>query len=146
MPNSSVRFPKRKTAVAEPAGGGESHRIFVTAGRGFRKLTAHIASIGDLLREADYWARKSKANQIGKIISSRLSTRRFTAATALSRPCWNRLTKELFSSTSKANASGRSTVWSCTTSRAIPSASRRELPRRSGLARANLSTLNEKSK
>lgn len=110
------------------------------------KLTAHIASIGDLLREADYWARKSKANQIGKIISSRLSTRRFTAATALSRPCWNRLTKELFSSTSKANASGRSTVWSCTTSRAIPSASRRELPRRSGLARANLSTLNEKSK
>lgn len=32
-----------------------------------RKLTAHIASIGDLLREADYWARKSKSNQIGKI-------------------------------------------------------------------------------
>ena len=32
----------------------------------FEKLTAHIASIGDLLREADYWARKSKANQIGK--------------------------------------------------------------------------------
>lgn len=32
-----------------------------------RKLTAHIASIGDLIREADYWARKSKANQIGKI-------------------------------------------------------------------------------
>lgn len=30
------------------------------------KLTAHIASIGDLLREADYWARHSKANQIGK--------------------------------------------------------------------------------
>ncbi len=30
------------------------------------KLTAHIASIGDLLREADYWARKSKSNQIGK--------------------------------------------------------------------------------
>ena len=30
------------------------------------KLTAHIASIGDLLREADYLARKSKANQIGK--------------------------------------------------------------------------------
>ncbi len=30
------------------------------------KLTAHIASIGDLLREADYWARKSKANLIGK--------------------------------------------------------------------------------
>lgn len=30
------------------------------------KLTAHIASIGDLLREADYWARKSKASQIGK--------------------------------------------------------------------------------
>ena len=31
-----------------------------------RKLTAHISSIGDLLREADYWARKSKSNQIGK--------------------------------------------------------------------------------
>lgn len=31
-----------------------------------RKLTAHIASIGDLIREADYWARKSKSNQIGK--------------------------------------------------------------------------------
>lgn len=31
-----------------------------------KKLTAHIASIGDLLREADYWARKSKSNQIGK--------------------------------------------------------------------------------
>lgn len=31
-----------------------------------RKLTAHIASIGDLLREADYWARKSHSNQIGK--------------------------------------------------------------------------------
>ena len=30
------------------------------------KLTAHIASIGDLLREADYWARISHANQIGK--------------------------------------------------------------------------------
>ena len=30
------------------------------------KLTAHIASIGDLLREADYWARKSKSNHIGK--------------------------------------------------------------------------------
>lgn len=30
------------------------------------KLSAHIASIGDLLREADYWARKSKSNQIGK--------------------------------------------------------------------------------
>ncbi len=30
------------------------------------KLTAHISSIGDLLREADYWARKSKAKQIGK--------------------------------------------------------------------------------
>ena len=30
------------------------------------KLTAHIASIGDLLREADYWARKSKSKQIGK--------------------------------------------------------------------------------
>lgn len=30
------------------------------------KLTAHVSSIGDLLREADYWARKSKANQIGK--------------------------------------------------------------------------------
>ena len=30
------------------------------------KLTAHIASIGDLLREANYWAKKSKSNQIGK--------------------------------------------------------------------------------
>lgn len=30
------------------------------------KLTAHITSIGDLLKEADYWARKSKASQIGK--------------------------------------------------------------------------------
>ncbi len=30
------------------------------------KLTAHIASIGDLLREADYWARKSKSTHIGK--------------------------------------------------------------------------------
>ncbi|MFI3242192.1 MAG: ATP-binding protein [Alphaproteobacteria bacterium] len=30
------------------------------------KLTAHITSIGDLLREADYWARKSKANIISK--------------------------------------------------------------------------------
>lgn len=30
------------------------------------KLTAHISSIGDLLREADYWARKSNAKQIGK--------------------------------------------------------------------------------
>jgi len=30
------------------------------------KLTAHISSIGDLLREADYWARKSNSNQIGK--------------------------------------------------------------------------------
>ncbi|MBR5599614.1 MAG: AAA family ATPase [Alphaproteobacteria bacterium] len=30
------------------------------------KLTAHVASIGDLIREADYWARKSKASQIGK--------------------------------------------------------------------------------
>lgn len=30
------------------------------------KLTAHIASIGDLLREADYWARKSGSKQIGK--------------------------------------------------------------------------------
>ncbi|MDR1026330.1 MAG: AAA family ATPase [Lactobacillus sp.] len=31
------------------------------------KLTAHIASIGDLLREAEYWARKSNANLIGKV-------------------------------------------------------------------------------
>ena len=31
-----------------------------------RKLTAHISSIGDLLREADYWARKSNSKQIGK--------------------------------------------------------------------------------
>lgn len=30
------------------------------------KLTAHVSSIGDLLKEADYWARKSKSNQIGK--------------------------------------------------------------------------------
>jgi len=30
------------------------------------KLTAHVASIGDLLKEADYWARKSKSSQIGK--------------------------------------------------------------------------------
>ena len=30
------------------------------------KLTAHVASIGDLLKEADYWARKSKSGQIGK--------------------------------------------------------------------------------
>lgn len=30
------------------------------------KLTAHVSSIGDLLKEADYWARKSKASQIGK--------------------------------------------------------------------------------
>ena len=30
------------------------------------KLTAHVSSIGDLLREADYWARKSKSKQIGK--------------------------------------------------------------------------------
>jgi len=30
------------------------------------KLTAHVASIGDLLKEADYWARKSKASLIGK--------------------------------------------------------------------------------
>lgn len=30
------------------------------------KLTAHVSSIGDLLKEADYWARKSKATQIGK--------------------------------------------------------------------------------
>ena len=30
------------------------------------KLTAHVTSIGDLLKEADYWARKSKASQIGK--------------------------------------------------------------------------------
>lgn len=30
------------------------------------KLTAHIASIGDLLREADYWACKSNSKQIGK--------------------------------------------------------------------------------
>ena len=29
-------------------------------------LTAHISSIGDLLREADYWARKSNSKQIGK--------------------------------------------------------------------------------
>ncbi len=31
-----------------------------------QKLTAHIASIGDLLREADYWATKTGAKQIGK--------------------------------------------------------------------------------
>lgn len=31
-----------------------------------KKLTAHISSISDLLKEADYWARKSKANQIAK--------------------------------------------------------------------------------
>lgn len=31
-----------------------------------QKLTAHIASIGDLLREADYWARVSNSKQIGK--------------------------------------------------------------------------------
>ena len=31
-----------------------------------KKLTAHIASIGDLLREADYWARVSNSKQIGK--------------------------------------------------------------------------------
>ncbi|MBO4294955.1 MAG: AAA family ATPase [Alphaproteobacteria bacterium] len=30
------------------------------------KLTAHIASIADLLREADYWASKTGAKQIGK--------------------------------------------------------------------------------
>ena len=30
------------------------------------KLTAHISSIGDLLREADYWARVSNSKQIGK--------------------------------------------------------------------------------
>lgn len=30
------------------------------------KLTAHVSSISDLLKEADYWARKSKASQIGK--------------------------------------------------------------------------------
>lgn len=30
------------------------------------KLTAHVSSIGDLLKEVDYWARKSKASQIGK--------------------------------------------------------------------------------
>lgn len=30
------------------------------------KLTAHVSFIGDLLKEADYWARKSKASQIGK--------------------------------------------------------------------------------
>lgn len=30
------------------------------------KLTAHVSSTGDLLKEADYWARKSKASQIGK--------------------------------------------------------------------------------
>lgn len=30
------------------------------------KLTAHVSSIGDLLKEADYWARNSKASQIGK--------------------------------------------------------------------------------
>lgn len=30
------------------------------------KLTAHVSSIGDLLKEADYWACKSKASQIGK--------------------------------------------------------------------------------
>ena len=30
------------------------------------KLTAHISSIGDLLREADYWARKSNSKLIGK--------------------------------------------------------------------------------
>ena len=30
------------------------------------KLTAHISSIGDLLREADYWARNSNSKQIGK--------------------------------------------------------------------------------
>lgn len=30
------------------------------------KLTAHVSSIGDLLKEADYWARKFKASQIGK--------------------------------------------------------------------------------
>jgi len=31
-----------------------------------QKLTAHIASIGDLLREADYWASQTGAKQIGK--------------------------------------------------------------------------------
>ena len=30
------------------------------------KLTAHIASISDILKEANYWAMKSKSNQIGK--------------------------------------------------------------------------------
>lgn len=45
------------------------------------KLTAHIASIGDLLREADYWARKSKATKSAKTISNRRLTLRFTAAT-----------------------------------------------------------------
>lgn len=30
------------------------------------KLTAHISSIGDLLREADYWARVSNSKQVGK--------------------------------------------------------------------------------
>lgn len=31
------------------------------------KLSAHITSIGDLIREADYWARKSNSKQIGKV-------------------------------------------------------------------------------
>ncbi|MDD4556087.1 MAG: AAA family ATPase [Alphaproteobacteria bacterium] len=31
-----------------------------------QKLTAHVASISDVLKEANYWAMKSKSNQIGK--------------------------------------------------------------------------------
>ncbi len=30
------------------------------------KLTAHIASVGDLIKEADYWAKQAKSNTIGK--------------------------------------------------------------------------------
>ncbi len=61
----SLSSKKRLRSLSKPALGRMIEHSSRLAGSA-KKLTAHVASIADLLREADYWARESRSNQIGK--------------------------------------------------------------------------------
>lgn len=108
------------------------------------KLTAHVSSIGDLLKEADYWARKSKASQIGKNHVDQAIKSQIYRSDRVNRAMLEQIDKGTILLDVKGERVGRLTVWLSTTLRAIRSASRRGLRRRYGSGAASLSTLSAK--
>jgi predicted ATP-dependent protease len=110
-----------------------------------QKLSTHMESLADLMREADYQAAQDKREAVARATSSAPSRRRSGAPTACASARTKPSCAASCTSTPPASRSGRSTACRCSSSATSPSPSLRASPPAPASARASWSTSSARS-